>query len=273
MLPFLFLGSLFFIVGLVACESAGTNDAADAEQMEEPTTTEKETPTNEYTLTAFTPSTPYPDAAITGYTYEAGQFSFDIMAKAYELGEQTPDAPQKMCANSGKGQHIHLIIDNEPYAAKYEADFAYEIPDGEHYMLAFLSRSYHESIKTSPAHTAQKITVAGNTKTAAEDITEPMLFYSRPKGTYVGKANTDKVMLDFYLVNAKLGVDYKVKVDINGEKSMTIDQWQPFYIEGLPMGDNKIKLTLVDKEGNAVDTPLNPVERVFTLKEDPAEAQ
>ena len=31
------------------------------------------------------------------------------------------------------------------------------------------------------------------------------------------------------------------------------------------MGDNKIKLTLVDKEGVAVDAPNNPVERVFSF--------
>ena len=118
---------------------------------------------------------------------------------------------------------------------------------------------------------ALKAQVANNGFSSVEDITQPMLFYSRPKGTYVGKANTEKVMLDFYLVNVQLGMDYKVQVDINGEQSIVVDQWQPYYIEGLPMGDNKIKLTLIDKDGNPVDTPLNPVERVFTLQEDPAE--
>ena len=98
----------------------------------------------------------------------------------------------------------------------------------------------------------------------------PMLFYSRPKGTYTGKAETDKVMLDFYLVNAKLGAEYKVKAEINGEEHL-IDSWQPYYIEGMPMGENTIKLTLLDAEGNAVDTPLNPVSRTFTLQEDPVE--
>jgi hypothetical protein len=36
------------------------------------------------------------------------------------------------------------------------------------------------------------------------------------------------------------------------------------------MGENKIKLTLIDKTGEVVQAPLNPVERVFTLKADPA---
>jgi hypothetical protein len=77
-------------------------------------------------------------------------------------------------------------------------------------------------------------------------------------------------MLDFYLTNATLGTDYTVKAEINGEEHL-IDKWQPYYIEGLPMGDNTIKLTLLDKDGKPAAVPLNPVERTFTLKEDPAE--
>ena len=255
-------GFTFFACGGGETANDETTDA------EEPLTEE---PTNSYTLTPFTESTPYPDANMTSMTYEGNKFSFGVEGDNYELGAQTPDAPQKMCANSAEGQHIHLIIDNGPYAAKYVAEFDHEVADGEHYLLAFLSRSYHESIKTDQAHTAKKITVAGGAISAEEDITDPMLFYSRPKGSYVGKANTDKVMLDFYLKNVALGADYKVKVEINDEWETTVDTWQPYYIEGLPMGDNKVKLTLTDAEGNAVDTPMNPVERLFKLAADPAE--
>ncbi len=254
--------SLFFAMLamlLAACQGGSSN-----QQQEE------EMPEMKYTVTPFSPSKSYPDARIESMTFVNGQFKFTLNESDYELGVQTPDADQKMCANSAEGQHIHLIVDNEPYAAKYEAMFDYEIPDGEHYILAFLSRSYHESIKTDGAHMAVKTTVENNTIAETEDISVPMLFYSRPKGTYTGKAETEKVMLDFYLVNATLGTQYKVKAEINGEEHM-IDSWQPYYVEGLPMGENTIKLTLVDTQGNMVDTPLNPVTRTFTLQEDPAE--
>ena len=62
----------------------------------------------------------FPDAAIKGVTYTNGNFAFDVAN--YELGVQTPNAEQLMCANSGKGQHIHLIVDNAPYIAKYESE-------------------------------------------------------------------------------------------------------------------------------------------------------
>ena len=78
-------------------------------------------------------------------------------------------------------------------------------------------------------------------------------------------------MLDFYLINAELGKDYTVKAEINGEEHM-IDKWQPYYIEGLPMGENTIRLTLLDAEGNPAEVPLNPVTRKFKLEADPAES-
>jgi hypothetical protein len=106
----------------------------------------------------------------------------------------------------------------------------------------------------------------------AESINYPMVFYSRPKGTYTGKKETEKVMLDFYVVEAMLGANkYKVKVNINGEEDHLLDTWQPYYIEGLPMGTNTVTLTLLDPKGEVVEAPYNPISREFELKADALE--
>ncbi len=258
--------NILFVCSLLFCFACG--DTAPKEQKASEAKPEAMTESaTKYKLTAFTPSQAYPDAKMESMDYKDGKFSFGVAKGSYELGVQTPDAPQKNCANSGKGQHIHLIVDNKPYAAKYVSDFDHEMADGKHYLLAFLSRSYHESIKSADAHMAMKINVEKQAITSKEPVEGPMLFYSRPKGTYEGKANTDKIMLDFYLSNITLGTDYKVLAEINGE-SHTIDKWQPYYIEGLPMGKNIVKLTLLDKDGKMAKIPLNPVQREFTLKED-----
>ena len=222
-------------------------------------------------IEAKTPGTDFPDAEITDVTYASGRFSYAYDSTSYQLGAQTPDAASTMCANSDKGQHIHLIIDNAPYIAKYEADFEQAVGDGEHYILSFLSRSYHESIKTAGAHRAVKATVADGAFASSEPITEPMLFYSRPKGEYVGK-DAEELLLDFYPVNLELGDDYRVKVDI-GTFTETLDEWQPYVIKGLPMGENTVTLTLVDGEGKRVEAPHNPVSRSFTLVADPMPAE
>jgi hypothetical protein len=226
-----------------------------------------DSPEMKYTLTPFENSASFPDATLAGMDYMDGKFNFDVQGSSYTLGEQTSDAPQKMCANSAEGQHIHLIVDNEPYAAKYTSEFDYDITDGEHYLLAFLSRSYHESIKTADASIAVKAKVENKTIQDIEPIEDAMVFYSRPKGTYVGE-DTKKVMLDFYLKNVRLGDQYKLEADINGEKHIITD-WQPYYIEGLPMGENTISLSLMNMEGTVVDSPLNPVTRTFELKANP----
>jgi hypothetical protein len=268
--PFFYLLAISAAVAILipACKSGGDQEDNDAQEEVQ---TETPAAANVYTVSPFTESTRFADASIDKMSFKNGRFDFAIGGKTYKLGEQTPDAPQKMCANSAEGQHLHIIVGANPYDAKYTSSFDYEIADGEHYVLAFLSRSYHESIKTDKAHRAVKAQVQNNAFVSEEAVEGPMLFYSRPKGTYVGKEQIEKVMLDFYLVNVQLGSDYKVKAEINAEQTIILDEWKPFYIEGLPLGDNKIKLTLIDKDGNPVDAPHNPVERVFTLLEDPLE--
>jgi hypothetical protein len=255
---------VLFSLLLFACGQPTEEPATDTPE-------EVQEEANKYSVEPFPGAVEFPDAAIEGFTFNENTFNFSLADGEYQLGVQTPDANQRMCANSGKGQHIHLIIDNQPYAAKYEAEFEYPMEDGTYHMLAFLSRSYHESIKTEAAHVARMITVEGGAMTADAPIEGPMLFYSRPKGTYVGEADTKKILLDFYPVNVELGASYKVLVDINGEETMLLDSWQPYQVQGLPMGENTITLTLVDGEGNAVDAPHNPVSRTFTLQADPAE--
>lgn len=250
----------------VACGSDQSQDGADGDIS----VNTEETAAPQVQLTDFPQSPEFSDATIS-LNHNDGVFSYTIGGN-YKLGAQTPDAPQKMCANSAEGQHIHLIIDDQPYIAKYEPSFKQEVPDGDHYILSFLSRSYHESIKTPKAHTAMMATFEGNKIKTSSPIEGPMVFYSRPKGNYVGKAETDKVMLDFYLVNTKLSeTGNKLKVRINGAQELILTEWKPYFLEGLPMGDNKVKLTLIGPDGNPLNVKGNGVERTFTLKADPAE--
>lgn len=243
-----------------------TTESTPASEVKETVETEGK----KYTLTPFTPSKSFKDAEIKGMSYKGGKFIFDVADGDYKLGAQTDDADSKMCANSAQGQHIHLIVNDAPYAAKYTNEFDYEIEDGEHYLLAFLSRSYHESIKTEKAHVAKKVTIKDNSITNEAPIMESMLFYSRPKGTYSGAAETDKVMLDFYPINANIGTTQKIIATINGEEH-EITKWQPYYIMGLPLGENTVTLSLVDIDKNKISAPYNPVTRTFTLRGDTAQ--
>jgi len=192
------------------------------------------------------------------------KFSYNV--KNYELATQTIDADIKNCANSPKGQHIHLILNNQPYSAHYEAEFTKDLEEGHYVALSFLSRSYHESVKSYGAANIRQFTV-GEKPTGQEiaDLSDPHMFYSRPKGTYTGN-DAKKVLLDFYLLNTELSEKgNKVRATINGEEFM-IDKWQPFFIEGAEMGEMSIKLELLDADGELIPSPFNPVERTVTLE-------
>lgn len=217
------------------------------------------------TSPTFDESTLVTLSPIDGAEVEAGNVQFRYEVKNYELGIQTMGAGENGLANSGKGQHIHAILNNEPYMAHYDPGFDKELQDGRYILLSFLSRSYHESVKTDGAYDLLQFTV-GETDAPAADLTAPHLFYSRPKGTYTG-ADTEKLLLDFYLVNCDLSEDgYQVKATINGTEFM-LSHWLPYVVEGLPKGEVEITLELLDAEGNSVDSPFNPVTRTVTLEE------
>lgn len=195
--------------------------------------------------------------------------NFDV--KNYELKAQTSDAAGKECSNSADGQHIHFILDNKPYVALYEPKYELTLPvNSEHYLLCFLSRSYHESVKSKNAAVLAHFRIDASGKLEKlPDSKSPMLFYSRPKGNYLGK-DTTNVMLDFYPTLATLGANYKVKADIsntsNGRSaSFTLDQWAPKFIEGLGTGDCSVTLTLLDKNGTPVSGENTSVTRKFKL--------
>lgn len=254
----LFLSQFLVAIFLISsCKSDQKSDTAESNA-------EQEMP-KKYSITPFSKSEAFADAKLSNMTYKDGTFSFDVSGSKYKLGEQTADAAQKMCANSDKGQHIHLIVDFQPYVAQYVSSFEHAVKDGPHNILAFLSRSYHESIKSDDAHIAQHVTVQNGNIVESSDITEPVIFYSRPKGTYVGD-DTKKVMLDFYVLNANIGDDYLVKVQINGEVTL-LDKWQPYYIEGLPYGQTTIGLALVYKDGSPVPGAQTSTLQQITLLE------
>ncbi|EMR03792.1 hypothetical protein ADICEAN_01033 [Cesiribacter andamanensis AMV16] len=257
---------------LTACDS-GTN--RDAEQAATDTTATSVDAGNSaqssIQLTKGEDSPEFPDAMLEqiqptdGQKFRSESVTFRYNIKNFKLTEMTEDAHNKMLANSQQGQHIHLIVNNDPYDALYKTTHQKELSAGHYVALSFLSRSYHESIKTPDAYVLRQFTV-GNAENKNVDLTQPHMFYSRPKGEYEGK-DTERIMLDFYLVNADLQENgHKVRATINGQEFM-INEWKPYYITGLPMGETTIQLELLDGNGNRVESPFNPVTRTITLKE------
>ena len=213
------------------------------------------------TITKLEGSPKYENSKISSvnFTKNEDAYSFSFEIENYELGAQTINKVNDDLANSAKGQHIHFIVNNGPYSAHYDQDFSSDVRDGD-VVLAFLSRSYHESVKNPNAYF---LTQFGENQ--SYDLTDEFLFYSRPKGTYKGN-DTKKLLLDFYLVNTDISpTGNKVKATIN-DVVFFIDEWTPYYIEGLPLGEISIKLELVNNDGVLIETPFTPSERTVILE-------
>ena len=264
---FLLLCVPFLSWTLYSCSSTSTTETGNADS----TMVEEEPPV---TLSSAPGSPEYNDAMLEitgpteGQTLPSGDsVAFSYNVTNYELGVPTADASQKPLANSAKGQHVHLILNNDPYHAIYQPEgFKLALDDGHYVALSFLSRSYHESVKNPEAYKVIQFTV-GDGETEDVDMSAPMLFYSRPKGTYAGE-DAEQVLFDFYLVNTEIGEGgNQVRVTVNGDTTMMVNEWKPFVLEGLPMGDNTVKIELLDSAGDLIDSPFNSEERTFTLEE------
>ena len=244
-----------FIIGVItviySCLSPEKKDTA--------TNSSKEL--QKITLTKVVGSPEYENASLNVKAIEMvdkeSKFSFNI--ENYDLGLQTSKNFEYQLANSAKGQHIHFIVNNGPYSAHYTDSFSKGFEKESNVILAFLSRSYHESVKNKDAYI---LTQVGESDI---DLENEFLFYSRPKGTYKG-ADTENLLLDFYLVNTEISKNgNKVRATIQNTEFI-IDEWAPYYIKGLSKGEINIKLELIDSIGNLIKTPFNPSTRKVILE-------
>lgn len=190
-----------------------------------------------------------------------------------------------------KGNHIHVILDNQPYEAYYELGQPFElrnVSEGKHTLRVFPSRPWHESYKNDGAFQmvtftvkgggdASKPTTTSNGQTVASpsasatparegkdytasqagnvETTKPLLTYSRPKGEYKGD-DADPIMIDFWLSNGKLqgdGGEYRVRYSVDDGEAKFLEKWEPIWLSGWISGKHRVKLELVDKGGNVVD--------------------
>lgn len=175
-------------------------------------------------------------------------------------------------ADRKKGQHIHVILDNEPYEADHHPDQPF-IPDngvfanlkpGLHTLRAFAAREWHESIKQTDGTAFDMVTFTVGSKTPATPInkTAPLLTYSRPKGEYRWKEDPRGVLFDFYISNATIsGNEYKVQYTINQKKSV-LTRWEPIWWkwEELGPGEHKVSIELLDKNNKPVPFKVGGVD-------------
>ena len=272
-LPLLSIFILVVLVSLGCKQDKGdvveeTNSATDSQNKEPKVTIE---------VGERSPAFPGAKARFTsledGDVLDDNNVSVVVDVENYELGIQTETPRAKEIANSAKGQHVHIILDNDPYFADYEAGVPFDIgvlDEGPHTLVVFPSRSYHESVKSKDSVDIVNFYVGKKEGEFMLDESKPTVIYSRPKGKYEGK-DAEKIMLDFYVINVKSKEGYQAKYTIRKnepdavEHSITMKEWKPAFVTGLTSGEYIITLQLLDKDGNLVEGPFNNTERAVTV--------
>lgn len=185
---------------------------------------------------------------------------------------QVKDLPLFKNKEKGMGNHLHLILDNEPYRAIYNVNEPIVLDNltpGSHILRVFPVRPWHESFKNNGAYAQTIFHVLTKTEENTPDSTLPLLTYSRPTGVY----GAEPIMLDFYLTNTPLHLvaqenpedevaDWRIKVTINGQ-TFLLDTWQPIYLKGFKKGNNWVKLEFIDETGNEVKNVFNNTVRLI----------
>jgi hypothetical protein len=178
---------------------------------------------------------------------------------------------------SGMGNHIHVILDNEPYEACYDITKPCSLPKvaaGAHTLRVFPARPWHESYKNQGAFQVVSFMVPGGTLSAQSEANrpdpgKPLLTSSRPKGEYKG-ADADPIMIDFWLANAKLkgdGGEYRIRLFIDDDDAKYIDKWEPVWLKGWTPGKHTVRLELLGADQYPVPNGnLNIVTRTITIE-------
>ncbi len=168
------------------------------------------------------------------------------------------------------GNHLNLILDNEPARPIYNLDKSIileNLTPGTHSLRVFAVRPWGESFKNDGAYAQTTFSVLTETNNNQPDPNLPLLTYSHPTGTL----GAEPMMLDFYLTNAPLHAiaknnprlkDWRIKATINGT-SFLLENWQPVYLTGFNKGENWIQLELIDEEGNSIENTFNNTVRVI----------
>ena len=167
------------------------------------------------------------------------------------------------------GQHIHVIVDNEPYQPCYslkEPFILKGLKPGVHTIRAFPARAWHESIKDQNAFASVTFYVQKKKGKAPVNFEKDMILsYSRPKGKYEG-AKAGKILFDFWLKNTEISKDgNQVQYKLDNDDTKTVTEWKPGYFENLPEGKHKLTLDLVDRDGKPVKGKYNHTEREFEV--------
>lgn len=213
-------------------------------------------------LKPLPPTALYPEALLQNYAYNRGQLIFT--PQNIRLGSPTSILTERHFARTNKGIQVHLCLDHQQHSLANDNIISYPIKDGTHRLYAFLVSSHFESIKTPTAIFAKAITVQNGQLARSSSLTTPTVVYNTPFGTHKLQMK-DSLLVDFVLVNTTLSPDgNRVQLQLDEQPPWIVDQWQSYRLTGLLPGQHRLRLTLINHDGQVLADPVEGTFKVVT---------
>ena len=153
-----------------------------------------------------------------------------------------------------------------------------ELQAGEHRLVVFAVRASGVSVKPrAPSTRGPFATVhffIGGKSPSKIKSTDPLVVHHLPRGTLNGVAAADAAVLDFYLLNAKLGPGKQgLTLTLRGpdgraERVEKLTSWRARALTGLVSGDHDFELVLTGPDGKPLGSPGSTARRTITVNRD-----
>lgn len=196
------------------------------------------------------------------FIFEANELKFIVQGKI--LGTKTEGAENFEGRKSELGTYLHVLLNDSIHIRNSYRLIPYTLPEGSYKMLAFISRSFDESVKLPSASYAKYFEVKSGRTVKSTNLDAAVLCLNSPYGTY-SKDEADNIILDYYLYKTVIGKNgNRVSVNIDNQKNFLIEDWKAYYIKGLGLGKHSISLELQNSLGQVI---YGPVIETFVIEE------
>ena len=141
------------------------------------------------------------------------------------------------------GNHIHVILDNQPYEAYYNLDQPFElrnVTEGKHTLRVFASRPWHESYKNTGSFQMVTFTVTGGGGDASKPTTTATGQTMADNKNATANANTNAANTNAANANAAASPSpQREGKDMASSKAGEVDAKKPLLTYSRPKGDYK----------------------------------
>lgn len=252
----LFLGLLVGLLGGACSENKRKINEAVIDQEQDPLSADSKIP--KVTFYQYEDSSSFPDAILELYTplgnqvFRPGKVPFEFNIKNFPYMEQVSANPK-----------LFLIFNGGDPVGFFSPIFQRELTEGTYRVVAYLVDGEGHALKSFGNYIDRDFMV-GESR-AFPYSAEPYLALHLPRSEEVLQSG-DELIIDFLVLGGDMKLDgLKVQIKVN-ELDYEIDHMAPVRVTNLPVGDYRINVKLVRRDGKELEGPFSTVSKTVYVR-------